>query len=53
MAAAKRRATYQDVLDAPVHMVAEVVDGELYTHPRHDPAQALADAVLQALRTGD
>ena len=29
-----RRASYQDVLDAPPHMVAEVVDGVLYTQPR-------------------
>ena len=28
------RATYQDVLDAPEHQVAEVIDGTLYTHPR-------------------
>ena len=29
-----RRATYQDVLDAPVNRVAEIIDGTLYTHPR-------------------
>ena len=28
------RATYQDVLDAPPHMVAEVIHGVLYTFPR-------------------
>ena len=28
------RASYQDVLDAPAHRVAEIVDGTLYTHPR-------------------
>ncbi|MBX3228553.1 MAG: Uma2 family endonuclease [Labilithrix sp.] len=26
----KKRATYQDVLDAPEHMVAEILDGELF-----------------------
>ena len=31
---AKRRATYQDVLDAPPDVVAEVIDGRLYTHAR-------------------
>jgi hypothetical protein len=30
----RRRATYQDVLDAPENMVAEVVDGELHLMPR-------------------
>ncbi|MBI5495023.1 MAG: Uma2 family endonuclease [Deltaproteobacteria bacterium] len=31
---AARRATYQDVLAAPPHMVAEVMDGMLELHPR-------------------
>ena len=30
---ARRRATYQDVLDAPLHKVAESVDGELILSP--------------------
>jgi Uma2 family endonuclease len=30
----RRRATYQDVLDAPEHMVAEIFDGELVLAPR-------------------
>jgi Uma2 family endonuclease len=34
------------VLDAPVHVVAEVVDGELYTHPRPRPRHALGAAGL-------
>lgn len=32
--ASKPRATYQDVLDAPDNMVAEVLDGELHLMPR-------------------
>ena len=28
-----RRATYQDVLDAPAHQVAEIADGTLHTQP--------------------
>ena len=28
------RATYKDVLDAPPHMVAEVLEGKLYMNPR-------------------
>jgi Uma2 family endonuclease len=31
---AKRRATYEDVLAAPSHVVAEVLFGVLYMHPR-------------------
>lgn len=31
---AKRRATYQDVLDAPAHLLAELIDGELRLSPR-------------------
>jgi Uma2 family endonuclease len=30
----KKRATYQDVLDAPEHEVAEIVNGELHISPR-------------------
>ena len=41
-----RRATYQDVLDAPPHLVAEVVDGTLYTFPRPAMTHAIARSVL-------
>ena len=40
------RATYQDVLDAPEHRVAEIVDGVLHTHPRPAPPHALASSYL-------
>ena len=40
------RATYQDVLDAPAHRVAEIVDGILYTHPRPAESHALAGSSL-------
>lgn len=43
---AKRQATYQDVLDAPPHMVAEVIDGELYLHPRPAKPHAAAATAL-------
>ncbi|HET9626525.1 MAG TPA: Uma2 family endonuclease [Kofleriaceae bacterium] len=39
---AVRRATYQDVLDAPEHEVAELIDGTLYLSPR--PAKPHARA---------
>ena len=41
-----RRATYQDVLDAPAHVVAEIIDGTLHTHPRPSPVHAVASSVL-------
>ena len=39
-------ATYQDVLDAPPHKVAELIDGVLYTFPRPASPHGLASAVL-------
>ena len=39
-------ATYQDVLNAPPHMVAEIVGGKLYTHPRPAPLHAIASSGL-------
>lgn len=32
--AAKKRATYEDVLSAPENHVAQILDGELHVHPR-------------------
>ena len=39
-------ATYQDVLDAPEHVVAELIGGTLHTHPRPAPRPARAGARL-------
>ncbi len=47
-----RPATYQDVLDAPPHKVAEVVYGTLYTHPRPAMPHARAGSGLGALIGG-
>ena len=41
-------ATYQDVLDAPAHRVAEIVDGTLHVNPRPPGLQALAKTCLVA-----
>ena len=41
-----QRATYQDVLDAPPHRVAEIVDGVLHTNPRPAMPHALATSSL-------
>lgn len=46
--ASARRATWQDVLDAPAHRVAEIVDGTLHTHPRPAAPHALAKSSLGA-----
>ncbi len=44
--AAVARATYQDVIDAPEHQVAEVLGGALYTHPRPAIPHSEAASVL-------
>ena len=46
------RATYQDVLDAPQHRVAEIIDGTLHTHPRPAMPHALASSRLGGELTG-
>ncbi len=48
VARTERRATYQDVLDAPPHKVAEIVGGRLYTNPRPAPRHARASSGLGA-----
>ena len=39
---ARRRATYQDLIEVPEHLVAEIIDGELVTSPRPASPHALA-----------
>ena len=46
--ARRGRATYQDVLDAPAHQVAEIVDGTLHTHPRPAVPHTRASSSLGA-----
>ena len=41
-----KRATYRDVLEAPPHMVAEIVDGALHLHPRPAIRHAVASSFL-------
>jgi Uma2 family endonuclease len=43
---ARRLATYEDVLRAPPHMVAEVIDGELHLSPRPAKPHAAAQTAL-------
>jgi Uma2 family endonuclease len=42
----KRKATYDDVLAAPEHKVAEILDGELFLSPRPASPHANAASVL-------
>jgi Uma2 family endonuclease len=42
----RRRATYEDLVAAPEHLVAEIIDGELVTHPRPAAPHALAASRL-------
>jgi Uma2 family endonuclease len=43
---ARRRATHEDVLRAPRHQVAEVIDGELHLQPRPGKPHAAAATAL-------
>jgi Uma2 family endonuclease len=47
-APAKKRASYEDVLRAPPHMIAEIMDGELHLSPRPAKPHAVAASVLGA-----
>ena len=42
----KHPATYEDLLKVPDHLVAEIIDGELYTSPRPAPRHAAASSGL-------
>jgi Uma2 family endonuclease len=42
----KRRATYAELEAVPPHLVAEIIGGELVTHPRPAPRQASTAAAL-------
>jgi hypothetical protein len=42
----KKRATYEDVVNAPDHMVAEIIDGDLLLFPRPAKPHAVAASAL-------
>jgi len=53
----KRPATYADLEAVPPHLVAEIIDGELVTHPRPSPrhnaaATSLADELTGPFQKG-
>lgn len=43
---ALRDATYEDLLKVPDHLIAELIDGELYTSPRPAPRHMNVSSVL-------
>jgi Uma2 family endonuclease len=43
---AKQKATYADLEAVPEHLVAEIIDGELMTHPRPSPRHSAASSAL-------
>lgn len=43
---AERAATYEDLLQASPHLVAEILFGRLHTHPRPAPKHARASSML-------
>jgi Uma2 family endonuclease len=47
-----RRATYDDLLKVPDHLVAEIVDGELYATPRPAPRHADASSGIGGVLRG-
>ena len=42
----KRRATYEDLMQVPDHLVAEIIDGELITNPRPATPHARAELAI-------
>jgi Uma2 family endonuclease len=46
---AQRAATYEDLLAVPEHLVAEILFGELVTHPRPAPLCSVASTALAAV----
>ncbi len=45
----KKQATYEDLLAVPAPLVAEILNGELVTHPRPAPRHSLAGSALGML----
>src|SRR5438874_5416334 len=52
VALVKRNATYDDLCALPDHMVAEIIDGDLFASPRPASPHALASSMLGAAVIG-
>ncbi|HWW86745.1 MAG TPA: Uma2 family endonuclease [Vicinamibacterales bacterium] len=48
----QKPATYEDLLQVPDHLVAEIIDGELYTSPRPAPRHADSSSTLAGVLHG-
>ena len=48
----RRKATYEDLMNVPDHLVAEIIDGELIASPRPASPHALASSALGASLMG-
>jgi Uma2 family endonuclease len=48
----RRPATYADLEAVPAHLVAEIIDGEVVTHPRPSPRHSATASALGAELTG-
>src|SRR5262245_9335395 len=46
MSQAKRRATYEDLMQVPDNLVAEIIDGEIFTSPRPATPHARAEFAI-------
>ena len=44
--AESKRDLYRELLDLPENMVGEIINGELYSQPRHSPRHSTASSSL-------
>ena len=49
---AQKKATYEDLLAVPENLVAEILSGDLHTHPRPGPRHSLASTLLTTVIAG-
>ena len=49
---ALKAATYQDLLQVPEHLVAEILGGQIYTQPRPSPKHAHTASIIGGMFTG-
>ena len=49
---ALKPATYQDLLQVPENLVAEILGGQIYTQPRPSPKHARAASIIGGMFTG-